>query len=663
MAVQVTKRYGLGEYSLEPDKRSLCVGGNSIRLANGPFQVLLYLIENRDRVVARDELLDRFWNGKDVYDDSLGKCIGAIRKALKDRSESPRFIETRYAEGYRYIGPVEEQLIHSAPYVVEIEKTRGVKIVIEEEEYQDAVSESRQAAVVESSAAPFSLIQPTRKRRAVAMTTAFAVVALTIAALMLYTSRVASKVSQVSAIRSIAVLPLKNLTGDPAQEYLSDGMTESLITELSRLNGLKVISRASVFTFKDKEVDAREVGKRLGVASVLEGSVRKNGDRVRVETRLVSAEDGRVLWTSDTFDRTLKDIFAIQDGIACNVVSGLRVKLCVEGEAPKRYTNDVEAYQAYLKGRYFINNQYVDPGMAGPEKALKKAAAYFEQAIQIDPNYAAAYAGLADAYTQVVWFSSEDPRPVIARAKTAALKAIELDGSMAETHTALASAYLLEWNFEASGLEYERSVALNPGYAEAHHQRGVYFMTVGLVDEMVAENKQAEELDPLNLYIIADTGVAFYLARRYDEAIAQFRMWHDIAQSYGPDINIGICYLGKGMYEEAVKELQGVVTARGRTPDTVTWLAVGYAMAGNKAQAERLLGELKEMSKKRYVPDTFVAYIYTALGRRAQAFDMLDSAYRGHDSTLLGLKSHPWFDALRSDPRYQDLLRRVGLSD
>lgn len=658
MAVQVSKRFVLGDYNLEPEKRLLCVGDDSVHLANGPFQVLLYLIENRDRVVTRNELLDRFWDGKNVYDDSVRKCIGTIRKALNDRSESPRFIETHYAGGYRYIGPVEEQLVQ--PYVVEIEKTRGLRIVIEEEEIQETVSASTEVTALNASV-PSGLIGRGGNRRAVPLVTALALVALTMTSVIVFHSRAVSNASSVSPIRSIAVLPLKNLTGDPAQDYFSDGMTESLITELSRVNGLKVMSRASAFTFKDRELDARDMGSRLGVASVLEGSVRKSGDNVRIEVRLVSTEDGRVIWASDSYDRALKDIFAIQDGIACNIVAGLRVRLCGEGEPLKRYTNNVEAYQAYLKGRYLINNQYVDLGTGGPEKTLKTAAAHFEQAIQIDPGYAPAYAGLADACTQVVWFSSEDPNPVIARAKAAALKAIELDSSMAETHTALASAYLLEWDFEASAREFERAIAINPGNAEAHHQYSMYFMAAGRADEMLAENKRAEELDPLNLFIIADRGAGFYFARRYDEAIAQFRKWHDIAQRQGPDDNIGMCYLSKGMYEDAVKEFRQSLTVRGRISETITWAAVGYAMAGQREEARRLLREVKEISTKQYVPETFFAYIYTALGEKAHAFDRLEAAYREHDSTLIGLKTHPWLDPLRSDPRYQDLLKRVGL--
>lgn len=371
------------------------------------------------------------------------------------------------------------------------------------------------------------------------------------------------------------------------------------------------------------------------------------------------AEDGHVIWVGDTYDRALKDIFAVQDEITCSVVAELRVRLCGGGESLRQHANNVEAYRAYLRGRYFINNQNKDVGKVGPEKYLQQAAKYFEQAIQIDPNYAPAYAGLADAYTQLVWFLPEDPKPVVAQAKAAALKAVQIDDTLAEAHTALAAAYLHEWNFKAAGREHERAVALNPGYAWAHHEYATYLMAVGRVDQMVAEMKRAEDLDPLNLAVIADVGAELYLARRYDEAMAQFRKAHEMEQTSEPDISIGMCYLGKGLYEEALQELQGALTVRGRSPETVTWLAVAQAAAGQKEKAARLLDEVKGFSKKQYVPKTFFAYLYAALGDRERAFETLESAYREHDSTLIGLKTHPWLDLLRADPRFASLERRL----
>jgi TolB-like protein/DNA-binding winged helix-turn-helix (wHTH) protein/Tfp pilus assembly protein PilF len=659
MAVQVGKRYDLGDYRLEPDKLSLCLDDKPVHLTNRPYQVLLYLIENRDRVVTRNELLDRFWDGKDVYDDTLRKCIGAIRKALNDRSENPRFIETRYAEGYRYIGPIEEQLAQSEPFAVEIERTRGVRLVIEEEEIPDALPEYERAKAIGSSATPAPVSAPKSYYRIAIPALILVVISLATSAVIIYRNRVTLNNINESPIRSIAVMPLKNLTGDASQDYFSDGMSESLITELSRVSGLKVISRASAFTFKDRDVDAREIGERLGVAAVLEGSVRKSGDKVRVETRLVSAADGRIIWTGDSYDRALKDIFVMQDEIACSVVAGLRVKLCGEGEPLfHQHTENIEAYRAYLKGRYFINAQYSE---IGPVKALNKAAEYFEQAIALDSNYALGYAGLADAYTQLLWFSSGDPRPMIAKAKAAAIKAVELDGTLAETHTALSAAYLHDWNFDGAGREIEQALALNSGYAWAHHEYSTYLGTVGRGDAL-AEVKKAEELDPLNIAIIVDTGNTLLGAGKYDEAIAQFRKAREIHPNTINDATIGAWYVDKGMYEEGIKEIEVAIASTGRTHDRLMSLAIGYAKAGKKKEAVRLLDEMKRLSKKQYVPNTFFAFVYAAFGEKDQAFEHLERAYREHDINLLGLKGLR-LEPLRSDPRFKDLLDRVGLPE
>lgn len=662
MAAQVKKRFILDEYQLELETRLLIRHGKIVHLPKRPFQVLLYLIEHRDQMVSRDELLELFWEGRDVYDVTLTKCVGRIRKALDDHLDSPRFIETRYAEGYRFIGPLEEQLIRSELSTVEVEEMRGVKIVIEEEEIHDSAPHAiEQTQPLQAPAATLSLSAPKSSRRIALALLVLTFVLATSALIVRYNrtrSTVEPQASQPTSlpINSIAVLPLKNLSGDPAQEYFSDGLTESFITELSKIKGLKVISRSSVFTFKGKEVDPREVGQKLGVVSVLEGSVRKSGNNVRVEVRLVSTEDGRVLWVADTYDRALTNIFTTQDEIACSVAAELKVRLCGEGEPFKRYTNNVEAYQAYLKGRYFINAQY---GEMGPVKALNRAAGYFEQAIAIDPNYALGYAGLADAYTQLLWFSTSDPRPMIAKAKAAALKAVELDDTLAETHTALSAAYLHDWNFDGAGREIERAVALNPGYAWAHHEYSTYLGTVGRGDAL-AEIKKAEELDPLNIAIIGDTGNALLGAGKYDEAIAQFRKAREIDPNFTYSANLGAWYVDKGKYEEGIKELEAAIAVTGRTPDLLMSLAIGYAKAGQKEEATRLLDEIKRLSKKQYVPNTFFAFVYAALGEKDRAFEMLESAYREHDINLLQLKGLR-LEPLRSDPRFKNLATRIGL--
>jgi len=676
MAVEFGKSYVLEEFRLEPEKRLLSRQDKPVHLATRPFQVLLYLIENRDRVVSRAELLDHFWQTKEVYEESLTKCVGAIRKALRDNLEQPQFIETRYSEGYRYIGPFAEQFTPNGETGFAIERERGVRIIIEEES-SDAlptgeavlpVSSGNQAYAVEAAA----IETPPDKALLTAakavnhlkwsyrtMTAGIIILLVTVGIIVVALRNNEKPANPPAPIRSIAVLPLKNLTGDPAQDYFSDGMSESLITELSRVNGLKVVARASSFTFKDKEVDVREIGKRLGVAAVLEGSIRKSGDKVRVETRLISTVDGRIIWTGDSYDRALKDIFVMQDEIACSVVSGLRVKLCGEGEPLfHQHTNNIEAYRAYLKGRYFINAQYSE---IGPVKALNKAAEYFEQAIALDANYALGYAGLADAYTQLLWFSSSDPRPIIAKAKAAAMKAVEIDGTLAETHTALSAAYLHDWNFDGAGREIEQALALNPGYAWAYHEYSTYLGTVGRGDAL-AEVKKAEEFDPLNIAILTDIGNTFLSAGKYDEAMAQFRKVREIDPNFWPSTFIGSYYVDKGMHTEGLKEITAAIASAGRTPDLLMLLAISYAKAGKKAEAVRLLDEMKRLAKKQYVPSTFFAFVYAALGEKDQAFEHLESAYREHDINLLQLKGLR-LEPLRSDPRFNNLLRRVGLPE
>ena len=338
------KRYLLGDYRLEPDKQRLSLEGQPIKLAKRPFEVLLFLIEHRDRFVSRAELLDRFWDGKDVYDDALRKCIGTIRNALKDQSDQPIFVETRWGIGYRYIGPIEQQLVQDDTAIIGIQKTRGMTIRIEEEEIAD---ENEIAKTELGNSRVRSL--PASSRYAKSLAHALPALAVAIAAIALigYRNHRAPAATETPRppIRSIAVLPLKNLSGDPSSEYFSDGLTENLINTLARIQGLKVISRGSIFALHGKQVDPREAKEKLGVGALLEGSVLKNGENVRVDVRLVSTEDGRILWASNTYDRPVGDIFTIQDEIARNAAAGLRLELsgADERRLARRYTDNVEA--------------------------------------------------------------------------------------------------------------------------------------------------------------------------------------------------------------------------------------------------------------------------------------------------------------------------------
>lgn len=643
------KTYLLGDYRLEPDKQLLTRADRPIHLPKRPFQVLLYLIEHRDRYVSRAELLDTFWDGREVYDDALRKCVGAIRKALEDQSDKGHFVETRWGVGYRYVGPLEEQLVRAETAVVEIEKTRALHVVVEEEEIQDEA-----ASVERTPPAPMSaaiLPPPQRRTKVLALTLAACVVAVGAVVLFSLNLRPAKPEATSPPTRSVAVLPLKNLTGDPADEYLSDGITESLITALSRVEGLKVSSRGSVFTFKGRDVDPRAVGRLLGVASVLEGSVRRDGDRLRVEVRLVSTADGRVLWTSATFDRPVGDIFAVEDEVARNVAAHLAVQPDRE-QIAKRYTENVAAYEAYLKGRYFLNKRT-------PE-GINRAIDYFRQAVIIDPNYALAYAGLGESYDKSLWFEGLPPQPVMAQERAAAARALALDESLPEAHVAMATVYANEWALTDAAREEERAIQLEPGCAEAHHNYAYRLIDLGRPAEAVAEIERARELDPLNIVMNVDAGEILLYARRYDEAITALQHARELdADRSSIHWNLAWAYQMKGQSAEAVAEFLQTLTLDGASPETLTALKDAYAAGGNKRFWQALLKQIQ--AQRGYAEPVRLAVVYAEMGDKDQAFAWLEKAYAEHSPRLVGLKHSFWYDDLRSDTRYTDLLRRTGL--
>jgi TolB-like protein/Tfp pilus assembly protein PilF len=464
-------------------------------------------------------------------------------------------------------------------------------------------------------------------------------------------------------IRSIAVLPLKNLTNDPTNEYFSDGMTDSLITALSNVGGLKVTSRGSVFGFKGEEVDPREVGRQLGVAAVLEGSVMKSGETVRVGVRLVSAADGRVLWSSDPHDRALGDIFALQDEVARRVVDGLRLKLGGEGEErlAKRYTDNVEAYLAYMKGRYFWNKRNGE--------GLGKAITYFQQAIEIDPNYALAYAGLADSYILKRIYALLQPGETLqqmeAKAKAAAEKALEMDDALAEAHTSLGLIKAALGNDDADiEREYKRAIELNPNYATAHHWYALHLNDVQRFDEAIAEIKRAREIDPLSLVINSDVGIVYTSARQYDQAIEHFKKAMEMDPNF-PDAHamLGWTYVRKGMYQEGIAEFEKARALFGSPTSQLDGLIYAYGMSGNRSEALKVLDKLERLTKQHHtqIPWENWLFIHIGLGDHDKAFELLEKAHREGSNVKRQLMG-PSLDPLRGDPRFHDLQRRVGLA-
>jgi len=458
-----------------------------------------------------------------------------------------------------------------------------------------------------------------------------------------------------AAIDSVAVLPFTNASNDPNTEYLSDGLSESLINTLSQLPHLRVMSYSSVFRYKGREADAYTVGHELGVQAVLMGRVMQRGDGLSISAELVNARDNSHIWGGQ-YKREFAAILTVQEEIAKGVAERLQPRLTDEEHLrlTKRHTESTEAYQLYLKGRYYFNRQTADDFMKG--------LGYFEQAIHFDPNYALAYAGLADCYYGLS-FLSLSSKEAMPKAREAAQKALEIDNTLAEAHTSLALVkWTFDWDWPGAEREFKRAIEINPDYGFAHQQYGMYLALMGQFDRAMIELKKAQRLEPLSPWISADLGLVFYVARRYDEAIQQFQETLKIDQNFAQaHLNLGFVYEQKGMYEEAIAEMRKAVSVSGDRKKFVGYLGYAYAVAGKRAEAQNMIDEWKGASSQGYASPYHVARIYTGLGKKDQAFIWLEKATEERYSSMVWLKVDPLWDPLRSDPRFEDLLRRVGL--
>jgi serine/threonine protein kinase/Tfp pilus assembly protein PilF len=457
-------------------------------------------------------------------------------------------------------------------------------------------------------------------------------------------------------IKSLAVLPFLNLNADPKTEYLSDGITESTINTLSQISPqLRVMARGTVFTYKGKEVDPRKVGRDLNVDAVVTGSINQQENTLIIRADLVQVSDGTQIW-GQQYNRNLSDILVVQSDISKEISEQLRLKLTGEEQKKisKQYTQNTEAYQLYLKGRYYWNKR--------TEDGLKKGIDYFQQATQKDPKYALAYAGIADCYIVLGDYNLIRSNDATKEASEAATKALALDDTLAESHTALASVHELNWKWQEAEKEYKRAIELNPNYPTAHHWYSVYLANMGHYDAAIAEIKRAQELDPLSMMINKSVGDRYYDARRYDEALELYRKTNEMDPSF-PAIyeGLGFAYFRKGRYEEAITAFQKMRDLTGEKISYMLKVGQVYAESGKKAEAQKILHELNELSAKEYVPTVGMATLYTALGDKDQAFKFLEKAYQEHSIRLSYLKAEEAFDSIRSDPRFVDLLHRVGL--
>ncbi len=459
-----------------------------------------------------------------------------------------------------------------------------------------------------------------------------------------------------TSISSIAVLPFINESSEPDTEYLSDGLTDSLMNNLAHLPHVRVIARSSVFRYKGREVDAQTVGRELNVQAVLMGRVKLRGDDLLIIAELINTVDNSLIWVGQ-YPQKLARILEIEERIAREISDKLQSRLSGEEKAlvTKRYTEDVDAYQLYLKGRYNLNKR------TNPNQAIE----YFKQAIDRDPAYAKAYTGLADAYSALGLGLYEGPPPaeMMPKAKTAALRALEIDETLAEAHVSLALIKMqYDWDWTGAESELLRAIKLNPNYPPAHQWYVLHHLIMGRFDDALAESRKAQELDPLSLIIYANVARTLYYSRKYDQAIEQLKNALEMDKNFiSAHIILGLCYEHKGMYKEAIAAFQKTIPLTQNAPWSIAALGHAYAVSGKRNEALKIIKQLQDQSKHKYISPFHIGAIYNGLGDKDRAFEWFEKAYQDHSGLVIYLKIEPEFDGLRTDPRYVDLMRRVGL--
>jgi TolB-like protein/Tfp pilus assembly protein PilF len=498
-------------------------------------------------------------------------------------------------------------------------------------------------------------VAPTMRRWLVVSS---AVVVLALLTLTYVIARLRAGDASLPKIKSLAVLPLQNLSGDPSQDFLADGMTEELIGRLSRIHGLQVISRTSSMHFKNTQLSVPEIAKMLGVDAIVEGSLVREGSQVRVHAQLIRAATDEHIWAGE-YQREYRSILEVQEEVTRSIVEQIEVTLTPEDRARLASTHpiDPEAHENYLKGRYYFNQR--------TEDALNKSIASFQQAIARDSGYAAAYSGLAEAYAMLGFRGGLPSKEARARAKTAALRAIELDDTLAEPHASLAFiAETYEWNWVTAEREYKRALELNPGDAQTHNWYAGYLIYIGRFDEGISEAKRARDLDPLSLPINNALAGRLLASSHYDEALRQVQQTLELDAQFAPaHQTLGWVYLHSGNQKEAIREFQTALKLSG-TEDTDLQLDLGfaYAVLGKRDEARRILAKL-EKPHEGVVPSGSVAILHGALGESNEAFAWLEKAYKERDPQLTYIKAGRRFEPLRKDPRFGQLVRRIGLPD
>ena len=623
-----------GDFRLDKKESRLLRNGDPVALTPRAFDVLVALVERHGQLVTKDELMRSVWADSFVEEANLNVNISTLRKALGEND----LIETVPKRGYRFTGAVSEGRGESAV----LERFTRTSILSEEESYDD---DSRPAK-------RFNKLSPT------SLAALAGVVLIAISGIAIYSvSRMRAPRSGAAEIKTLAVLPFKAIGEPHADEYLGLGFADDLITRLSNLNRVVVRPTSAVKQYTNQSVDVATVGRDLAVDSVLDGTIQQSGDNLRVNVQLIDVRDGVTLWAGK-FDEKAANIFALQDTISEQVARLLSKDLSPQEKQglTKSFTTNAEAYKSYMKGRFILEKKTVD------EAHL--AIRYFEDAVAKDPKYALAYTGLADAYFTI--FDQDDKMSyseTMAKCRAAATKSLELDDTLAESHVSIALVHFYyDWDWDATEREFNRAIELNPNYTPAHHEFSHFLMAMGRTDDSLRESKMALELEPLSVKMNVHLAWHYLLARQYDEAIAQGRKTLEMSPNYIRAHHfIGIALYKQQKYAEAINELETTCSLRGEGMEGVASLGHVYAAAGRTDDALRILEELKRKSASAYVSPADMAVIYAGLGDNEQAFAWLEKAYQERNVEIPFLKVSVFFESLRGDPRYSDLMRRAGL--
>ena len=612
-----------------------------LKLKPIPMEILLFLLERRGELVTREEIAEHIW-GKQSFvdtDNSINGAISKIRQVLRDNAEQALYLETVTGRGYRFVCNVQIEEPHTTV---------------------ERMDHPAMAPAIPSPVSTASAPSQIGNRRWWPATVMAAILLSVAAAAYVRWLHIPFRSTPPSERIMLAVLPFENFTGDPSQDYLSDGLTEEMIAHLGRLDSehLAVIARTSVMQYKHSTKPLGEIATELGVQYVLEGSVRRDGDRVRVSAQLIQVKDQTNVWTRQ-YDRAASGFLALQGEIAQEIAGevepalGRHRTLPVQPQHPEPVQN-YEAYDLYLRGLYFLNKRTV--------QGLTQSGEYFLEATRKDPNDARAYAGLAAAYALTAGYSAIPPRELMEKARAAAEHALELDEGLAEAHTARAwIAQTYEWNWPLAEKEYQRAIQLNPNYAMAHHWYGEFLALQGRFDQSFQEMDRAQQLDPLSLIISADKAAFLYFSRNYDRATEQFTNVLEMEPSFPRAQMVIYVYVQTGQYDEALARLQ---VWKNTEPTPWRWgmLAYIYGRSGKTAKAREALNELERLNQQMEMDPLPLAMGYLGIDDKDAVFHWLEKAYQLRSGGLNAIKVDPAYDVLRGDPRYRAFLQRMGFT-